>query len=233
MPLGGLFTGKLVFLIICLALFHLTLTGIYISAGESDFTISDRTLGWAEEHYGVAARKRLLAWQDLMRSKDGEELTKLNKVNKFFNNIKFIDDYSQWGKNDYWATPTEFLASGGGDCEDFAIAKYFTLITIGIAEQQLTLTYVKALRLNTSHMVLTYYPAPDLEPLILDNLIDTIEPSSHRTDLLPVYSFNTSDLWDAKIRGQRERLGVARKIIPWRELLLKMDQDVPKNEVTP
>lgn len=233
MILGGMFTSKLRFLICWLAIFQLMIPVPLFSVGEFDFTISDRTLRKAEEYYGVSARKRLLAWQDLMRLQDGDDLAKLNKINQFFNEIKFIDDLSHWGKDDYWATPTEFLASGGGDCEDFAIAKYFTLITLGIAEQQLTLTYVTALNLNMPHMVLTYYPAPDLEPLILDNLIDTIKPSSQRTDLLPVYSFNTSDLWAAKIRGQGERLGIASRIRPWRELLIKMNQDIPKKEAVP
>jgi predicted transglutaminase-like cysteine proteinase len=233
MILGGMFTSKLRFLICWLAIFQIMITVPLLSAGEFDFAISDRTLDRAEEHYGISARKRLLAWQDLMRLQDDDDLTKLNKTNNFFNKIKFIDDHSQWGKDDYWATPTEFLASGGGDCEDFAIAKYFTLIILGIAEQQLTLTYVTALRLNMPHMVLTYYPAPNLEPLILDNLINTIKPSSQRTDLLPVYSFNTSDLWAAKTRGQGERLGTARRIRPWRELLIKMNKDIPKKEAVP
>lgn len=230
MTLGGLFTNKLQFLICCLTLFQIVIAAPHVSAGEPGFAVGDRTLLWAEKYYGVAARNRLLDWQDLIRSQDDDDLTKLNKINKFFNKIKFIDDNAHWGQDDYWATPTEFLASGGGDCEDFAIAKFFTLITLGIAEQQLTLTYVTALRLNMPHMVLTYYPAPNLEPLILDNLIDTIEPSSQRTDLLPVYSFNTSDLWAAKIRGQGQRLGIAHRIRPWRELLIKMDQDIARKE---
>ncbi|MGB3224012.1 MAG: transglutaminase-like cysteine peptidase [Desulforhopalus sp.] len=228
-----MFTSKLRFLICLLAIFQLMITVPLFSAGEFDFAVTDRTLHRAEKHYGVSARKRLLAWQDLMRLQEDDDLVKLKKVNNFFNEIKFIDDLSHWGKDDYWATPTEFLASGGGDCEDFAIAKYFTLIILGIAEQQLTLTYVTALRLNMPHMVLTYYPAPDLEPIILDNLINTIEPSSKRTDLFPVYSFNTSDLWAAKIRGQGERLGIASRIRPWRELLIKMKQDMPKKEDVP
>jgi predicted transglutaminase-like cysteine proteinase len=233
MILGGMFTSKLRFLICWLAIFQIMITVPLVSAGEFNFAVSDRMLHRAEEHYGFSARKRLLAWQDLMRLQDDDDLTKLDKINKFFNKIKYVDDISHWGKDDYWATPTEFLASGGGDCEDFAIAKYFTLIVLGIPEQQLTLTYVTALRLNIHHMVLTYYPAPNLELLILDNLINTIKPSSQRTDLLPVYSFNTSDLWAAKIRGQGERLGIARRIRPWRELLIKMNQDIPKKEAVP
>ena len=153
-------------------------------------------------------------------------MIKLEKVNRFFNKIPFVSDIIHWGKEDYWATPTEFLASNGGDCEDFAVAKYFTLIGLGVAEKQLTLTYVTALQLKQSHLVLTYYPGPDTEPLVLDSLVETIEPSSRRTDLIPIYSFNASGLWDAKQRGRGNKIGDGRRVKPWRELLGRMDEEL-------
>jgi predicted transglutaminase-like cysteine proteinase len=195
-------------------------------AGDS-FLIKERTLRQAEDQYGISARKRLLAWQDLIRTQGGDDLLKLEEVNRFFNRIPFISDIAHWGKEDYWATPTEFLASNGGDCEDFAIAKYFTLIRLGVAEKQLTLTYVTALSLSQSHLVLLYYPGPGLDPLVLDSLADAIEPSSRRTDLLPIYSFNASDLWAAKQRGKGDMIGNARRVKPWRELLAKMIEELP------
>lgn len=193
-------------------------------AGNS-FVISERTLRRAEDQYGASARKRLLAWQDLIRTQGGNDLLKLEKVNRFFNRIPFVSDITHWGKEDYWATPTEFLASNGGDCEDFAIAKYFTLISLGVAENQLTLTYVTALRLSQSHLVLIYYPGPGLEPLVLDSLVDAIERASRRTDLLPIYSFNASSIWAAKQRGKGDMIGNARRVKPWRELLAKMIEE--------
>jgi len=190
------------------------------------FTLSDQTLQRAEAQYGSSARRRLLAWQELMRAQYSDDLAKLEKVNRFFNKVRFLNDRDHWHTEDYWATPTEFLASDGGDCEDFAIAKYFTLIGLGVAESQLTLTYVKALRLNLAHLVLTYYPAPGQEPLVLDNLVDDIEPSSRRTDLLPVYSFNGAGLWVAKQRGRGEMVGDGRRLRPWRELLTRMTEEL-------
>ena len=59
----------------------------------------------------------------------------------------FEDDDQHWHQADYWATPIETLASNGGDCEDFSIAKYFTLRELGVAEQCLRLTNVNALSL--------------------------------------------------------------------------------------
>ena len=201
MPPGGLSTVTSRVSSCLLALIILSLTVLPVFTGES-FVISERTLKKAEDRYGLDARKRLLDWQNLIQTEGSDNLEKLEKVNRFMNRIPFISDAIHWGKDDYWATPVEFLASNGGDCEDFAIAKYFTLIKLGIAENQLTLTYVKALRLNQAHLVLTYYAAPGKEPLVLDNIIDSIEPSSKRTDLLPVYSFNGAGLWLAKQRNK-------------------------------
>ena len=226
MPVGRLFTILFRISAFWIPLFFLIVTAIPVFTGEDPFVINERTLKRAEEQYGPDARKRLLDWQDLIQTEGGgNNAEKLEKANRFLNKIPFIADSIHWGKDDYWATPIEFVASDGGDCEDFAIAKYFTLIKLGIAENQLTLTYVKALRLNQAHMVLTYYPAPGKEPLVLDNLIDTIEPSSKRTDLIPVYSFNGSGLWLAKQRSKGKMVGDGSRLKRWQDLLDRMNED--------
>ena len=232
MPPGGLSTVISRISSCWLPLIILLLTVLPVFTGES-FVISEQTLKRAEDQYGQGARKRLLDWQHLIQTEDGNNLEKLEKVNRFMNKIPFISDAIHWGKDDYWATPVEFLASNGGDCEDFAIAKYFTLIKLGIAENQLTLTYVKALRLNQAHMVLTYYPAPGKEPLVLDNLVDTIEPSSKRSDLLPVYSFNGAGLWLAKQRNKGKLIGDSSRLKRWMDLLDRMPEEFQKNEDAP
>lgn len=200
---------------------------------ETTFAIGERTLRSMEKRYGREARARLLAWQDMVQNVAGDDLAKLERVNRFFNAMTFVDDEVHWNKADYWATPVEFLASGGGDCEDFAIAKYFTLIKLGMEEERLTLTYVKALRLNKAHMVLTYTATPGAEPLVLDNLIDAIRPSSQRTDLLPVYSLNGSGLWLAKQRGKGKMIGGSERLERWRDLLDRMTNEMEQDEEAP
>ena len=60
------------------------------------------------------------------------------------------------------------------------------------------------------------------DPLLLDNLIDTIVPAAQRRDLVPVYSFNSEGLWLAKQRGQGELVGDAAQLGLWQELLRRM-----------
>ena len=149
-----------------------------------------------EQSYGERAGKRGKAWFKLMQpqTKDSE-LETLKKVNRFFNMFRFIDDIKLWGVSNYWATPIEFIGVNGGDCEDYSIAKYFTLLELGIADEKMRITMVKAVKLNQYHMVLAYYDTPSAMPLILDNLDGVIKPASQRNDLIPVYSFNASQLW--------------------------------------
>lgn len=184
--------------------------------------IDEETLKKAVEKCGSDAPERLIAWEELVRLEQGkQELEILGKINLFFNKLAYVEDVDLWGVKDYWATPVEFLCRGAGDCEDYAIAKYFTLIALGISEQKLKITYVKALQQNRSHMVLAYYSSPGDEPLILDNLIDSIKPASQRADLSPIFSFNGSGLWMAQQRG-RENITSGMRIKKWDDLLKKM-----------
>jgi len=196
---------------------------ICIVAARETFTLDTSILDAAEKRYGTDALERLLDWQRFIRDDDSHtELEKLEKVNSFFNKLTFVSDAIHWQKNDYWATPIEFLASDGGDCEDFALAKYFTLKVLGVPEKKMHLTYVKAWKLNQSHMVVTYYETPAAEPLVLDNLINAIEPGSKRTDLLPVYSFNGTGLWLAQERGRGNLIGKSDRLKLWNDLIGRM-----------
>lgn len=171
-------------------------------------------------------QKRLADWHVLMRdNREIPEMERLAVVNDFFNQLEFVDDLTHWGKEDYWATPQEMLVSGGGDCEDFATAKYFTLRQLNIPNEKLRLIYVKSHSLNQPHMVLGYYPEPAANPLILDNLIKKILFASERTDLLPVYSFNDRGMWVIKEQDS-EPVGGAERLSLWRELQTRFIDEV-------
>ncbi|HDO1270011.1 TPA: transglutaminase-like cysteine peptidase [Aeromonas salmonicida] len=179
----------------------------------------------AEETYGVRAGQRVTSWRTLVmqnRAAGLNERQKLEKVNQFFNRMRFLDDIKLWRKKDYWATPLEFLGAAGGDCEDFSISKYFTLLELGIPDEKMRMVYVKALDYNQFHMVVAYYDTPSSEPVILDNLIGSIRPASQRRDLVPIYSFNGSHLWLMKARGQGELAGQSSRLGLWTDLRNRM-----------
>ncbi|MGR5238280.1 transglutaminase-like cysteine peptidase [Vibrio alfacsensis] len=170
--------------------------------------------------YGERAGMRVKTWRNNLDTYQLlEPREKLSAVNDFFNQLYFVDDINLWGKNDYWATPLEFLGSNAGDCEDFTIAKYFSLLELGIPDSKMRLVYVKAIELNQFHMVLAYYPTASSEPLILDNLNPRIVRASKRSDLLPIYSFNGKNLWLMKSAASTGELaGKSSRLSLWNDL---------------
>ena len=197
-------------------------------AGLRDFT---RLAALAEERHGADAAQRIRDWERLlMRASTQKEPEQIRMVNEFFNrNVIYGSDADLWGQPDYWATPLETLGVAGGDCEDYAIAKYVSLRKLGIPDSRLRLFYVYA-RLGAlfsnaeeAHMVLGYFPSEDVEPLILDNLITDIRPASLRKDLTPIFSFNSDGLW---IDGSADSAGDSTaRLSNWRGVLERMRAD--------
>lgn len=161
--------------------------------------------------------------QQIERSGTHDELLRLKDINDFFNRrLAFREDTVTWGLPDYWATPLESLEKRAGDCEDYAIAKYFSLAAAGVPTARLRMVYVRA-RLqgqSLAHMVLAYYAEPGSEPLILDNLRPEVLPASQRPDLTPVFSFNTEGLWQGA--GQVTAGDPMARLSLWRELVAKV-----------
>ncbi|MEO1888395.1 MAG: transglutaminase-like cysteine peptidase [Cycloclasticus sp.] len=169
-------------------------------------------------------RERVQAWKTLIeKGSRWSDIQKLNSVNDFVNEVEFVDDIYHWKMEDYWATPLQTLVTKAGDCEDLSIAKYFTLAAMGLDENKMRLTYVKALDINKPHMVVSYFRHPTDEPLVLDNLNPEILPASQRQDLLPVYSFNAKGLWLAKRENGGQYAGGVGRMSLWQQLLSQMD----------
>jgi predicted transglutaminase-like cysteine proteinase len=167
--------------------------------GVSSQAFESPTVLFAAQKMGPSALARAQALlQEIAEVASQDEEARLKGINGFFNRrILYRDDQETWGAVDYWASPLETMAKGQGDCEDYAIGKYFSLIAAGVPSVKMRLVYVRA-QVGAgiqAHMVLAYYPTPNAEPLILDNLITEIRPASRRPDLAPVFSFNAEGLW--------------------------------------
>jgi len=188
--------------------------------------LNDKIIDWVGKKYGTEAKQRAENWRSLLETELSLEQDKLKRVNDFFNEIPYRDDFENWDSKDYWATPIEMIGVNAADCEDYAIAKYFTLRDMGVPSEKLRITYVKAIEINQAHMVLAYYHKPDAIPLILDNLKPDIRSADKRSDLVPVYSFNAEGLWLSVNRGSGKRLGNASKVKLWSALREKMKKEL-------
>lgn len=120
----------------------------------------------------------------------GEGLRTLETVNDFFNQVPVRSRVARPGTEESWATPVEFLSGKGGVAADFVVAKYFTLRDIGVPAGRLRVFVVGRNGLPQPHYVLAYYPAPDAQPLILDNFDTAVRSAAERSDIVPVYSFD-------------------------------------------
>lgn len=195
----------------------LSVVGFYSQALN---TTEQRWINAVTTTYGERAGQRVKTWREYISLYSAlTEKEQLEGINDFFNQLYFVNDIDLWGQKDYWATPLEFLGSNAGDCEDFTIAKYFSLIELGVSDNKLRLVYVKAIELNQFHMVLAYYETPSSEPLILDNINHQILRASKRQDLLPIYSFNGKNLWLMKSANTSGQLaGDSSRLSLWNDL---------------
>jgi len=196
--------------------------GLTLGLGSSRAFDSARVMASAQRLGPATVQRAQAVMQVINAASRVKEDARLALINDHFNeHIAYRDDAETWGVVDYWASPLEMLAKGQGDCEDYAIAKYFSLIASGVPSAKMRLVYVRAQTGGTiqAHMVLAYYPYPNAEPLILDNLVDAIHPASARPDLTPVFSFNAEGLWQG-VTGASAGDPSAR-LSKWRELIGK------------
>ena len=187
-----------------------------------------RLQGSMQSRYGAAGVQRLGQWLAMLQTQKSRPLSQqLPAVNEFWNRaVVQTDDSLLWSQPDYWATPLETLGKGAGDCEDYVVGKYFSLLRLGVPAEKLRLIYVRA-RMggvgstqSIAHMVLGYYEVPTGEPLVLDSMADFLLPSSQRKDLTPVFSFNAQGVYVAGAQPSS-----VDRITRWRDLLTRMKQE--------
>jgi predicted transglutaminase-like cysteine proteinase len=203
-----------------------------ISISSSAHTDFGKLKDLALQRYGISAQRTINDLEKTVSAlQSASEQVKIKQINDFFNlHIQnFSSDISVWGQSDYWATPLEALGKNAGDCEDYSIAKYIFLKELGIPINRLKLTYVRAQiggpysKISQAHMVLSYYPELNAEPLILDNLVSEIYPASRRADLSPIFSFNDDELWVGL--SVTSKSSATSHLSRWRDLLIRVKND--------
>lgn len=192
---------------------------MWTPAGSIQFD-ADQLVKEAKQRYGPSAAGKVSGWIGMLQTSQTESVQEqLRSVNRFWNaTLRPAEDIDLWNKDDHWATPLESLVRGAGDCEDYVIGKYFSLLYLGVPAERLRLIYVRA---NTggksvAHMVLGYFSTPSSEPLILDSLSSSIMGASRRPDLTPVFSFNAQGIY---VAGQQRSVD---SISRWQDLLNRM-----------
>jgi predicted transglutaminase-like cysteine proteinase len=202
----------------------LLVIGINVKANEYKPFVNSVLLKKITKKYNIYAMKRFEYLQTILdKTKTAPDMIKLIEVNNYFNKVSYKSDIQLYKKDDYWATPWQFLGKDAGDCEDYVISKYFALIYMGVSPKKLFFTYVKSTKFKGAHMVLTYFKTPRSEPLVLDNNNNKVLPASKRKDLTPIYNFNGFSLERAKKRNGGKTNKSHKK---WDRLLYNMKRNV-------
>ncbi len=132
-------------------------------------------------------------WRENLKDFEGLPLKEMaRKVNDLANSKPYIGDNRNWGQSDYWATPVEFLQKGG-DCEDFAIAKYTALRALGVPEERLRVVILHDNVKNIPHAVLAVYTDDGI--YALDNQIKTLVDANAEGRYRPIFSINREGWW--------------------------------------
>ena len=144
----------------------------------------------------------------------------MKRINLYLNTL--LPQYDDVIKNklDDWATPKEFLTIGYGDCEDYVIIKYYSLIRLGFDEKKLFLTRVKEKYRGGIHMVLTYFKEKNRPPLVLDNLSFKILNLKIRRDIEAEVFINSTGVY--RITKDFKLIKIANKYREFEELKIKV-----------
>ena len=118
----------------------------------------------------------------------------LQAINRFFNRWPYKTDREIYRVSEYWATPSEFMARSG-DCEDYAIAKFFALRELGFSNDQLRIVIVYDRLRGIGHAVLAVNLDDHIS--ILNNQTGIIAPPSRYENFILHYLVNETTLWTA------------------------------------
>ena len=131
-----------------------------------------------------------LAFLEGLRGKPREE--QLEAVNRYANQKNYVLDIDNYGVEDYWAVPREFLYNNG-DCEDYAITKFFSLLWLGFNTDDLRIVVLQDTNLRVPHAVLAVAGKDDVR--ILDNQIQEVVSQRDIVHYAPVYAINEHHWW--------------------------------------
>jgi predicted transglutaminase-like cysteine proteinase len=177
-----------------------------------------------EKKHGHIAKNRILDYETMLKSLMPQSKSKqLMKINFYLNQLPTKIDIIDNKRADYWETPKEFLTYGSGDCEDYAIIKYFTLLKLGFSKDKLFMTTAYEKYSGQYHMILSYFETLNKPPLVLDNLSFEILDLRKRVDLKPVKFINPTGTY--KLDEDNHLVKIAEEHPKFNELLQRVERE--------
>lgn len=147
----------------------------------------DRSKALESDLAGVS-RAQQQFWSGLIAELQGlDPLAQLDLAQRFFAAYPYRSDWQRFGKADHWASLADFMQAGG-DCEDFALARYRALVAAGFPASRLRVVLVLDGASGDDHAVLAARIGSTT--YILDNRFDEPRPTADMPDYRVRYSIN-------------------------------------------
>ena len=135
----------------------------------------------------------LKEWKEFLTSLRGEsKLSQVRAVNRYVNRQRYFTDPRNYGVKDYWASPAQFFERNG-DCEDYAIAKFMALRTLGFTNSEMRIVVLQDLNLRVGHAILLVNVGG--QALVLDNQVRSVVRAETIHHYRPIYSINEHNWW--------------------------------------
>lgn len=144
-------------------------------------------------------RRRLVEAVVIAQRQDEQEAVR--SINAAVNSsLKYRTDSDTYGVPDYWATASEILQRGTGDCKGYAILKMWMLLAAGFERSQIRLQLVKIPATGQDHAVLVVNTKS--HQLVLDNITAVVRDDNQVKEYLPLLSFVENSTF---IHGNRKK----------------------------
>jgi len=119
---------------------------------------------------------------------------RIQTINSWVNHrIQYADDRQVYGVEDHWASASESLERGRGDCEDYAIAKLELLREAGVPAGDLYLMVVQDLVARQAHALAAVWSQGRF--VILDSRSDEIQSAGGAADYRPIMTLGDDAVW--------------------------------------
>lgn len=170
---------------------------IFISQLSAESFITEDQIEEYRSNYGDRAVQRLKNWNGIMKKyQDSSDLKKGRFVDHYFNLYKYKYDYKfdlegNRYQSDFFRSFDDFVGNFGGDCDDYSIVKYHSLLKLGVPEEKLEIWVGGYRSKSINHAVLAFYIDDSDDPLILDSNTKWAVRFSQRKNFTPWFYANS------------------------------------------
>jgi hypothetical protein len=166
--------------------------------------VSTDTLKKYNKTYGNQALLRLDYFNTNLQKLDTVPVVnKIVGVHSIVNQLNYLSDTQHWKKDNYWSNPLEFIGTGYGDSEEYALMKYLFLVKLGIDPNKLkfisidTPLAVSKEEISKENIALAYFHNDGVPPIIIESKVGSKDIYKYKNQFsYEVIRQSHNKIWD-------------------------------------